>query len=115
MVRYRRTLAAGTPIVLLLSSRTWDDIPFRDELFALERDLPDFGLILALTGEPARRAGDFERRVDAAMIRESAARLSFDQRHVFICGSNGFVNAAADGAVAGGIPASMIRTERYGG
>jgi ferredoxin-NADP reductase len=34
---------------------------------------------------------------------------------VFVCGTNGFVNAAADGAQAAGVAASIIRTERYGG
>jgi ferredoxin-NADP reductase len=33
---------------------------------------------------------------------------------VYVCGSNAFVNAAADGAVAAGVAAANVLTERYG-
>ena len=49
------------------------------------------------------------------MIREVIARLPEAPRHVFICGSNAFVNAAADGTVDAGVPVGIVRTERYGG
>jgi ferredoxin-NADP reductase len=42
------------------------------------------------------------------------ARLPTSPKHVFICGSNAFVSAAADGAVYAGAPATTIRAERYG-
>jgi hypothetical protein len=35
--------------------------------------------------------------------------------HVFVCGSNAFVNIAADGAPMAGLDAALIKTERYGG
>ena len=35
-------------------------------------------------------------------------------RHVLICGSNPFVEAAAEGTMAAGICAALIKTERYG-
>src|SRR3546814_15004400 len=72
-------------------------------------------LVLALTREAPKRRGDHGRRVDAAMMADVSARLTAAPKHVFICGSNAFVNAAADGAIAAGVPASLIRTERYGG
>jgi ferredoxin-NADP reductase len=34
---------------------------------------------------------------------------------VFICGSNPFVEAAAQSAIEAGLAAAIIRTERYGG
>jgi len=34
---------------------------------------------------------------------------------VFVCGSNPFVEAAADATIAAGVAPSLIRTERYGG
>ena len=74
-----------------------------------------FKLALALTRDMPRRAEDFGRRVDAAMVAELMTRLPAPPRHVFVCGGNPFVEAAADGAVAAGIAPTMIRTERYGG
>ena len=114
MVRHRHNTASQVRAVLLLSARTWDDVPYRDELLQLERDSPGFTLILTLTRDNPRRHEDYQRRIDAAMVTEAAARMSTAPAYVFVCGSNDFVNAAADGAIAAGIPATIIRTERYG-
>ena len=65
MIRYRKASGEPVPVALLLASRTWGDVLFRDELLELERSLPDFALALALTREPAMRSTDFSRRIDA--------------------------------------------------
>src|SRR3546814_7458086 len=114
MIRHRQA-ATDVPALLLLSARTWDDIPYRDELVETEERSAGFTLVLALTREAPKRRGDHGRRVDAAMMADVSARLTAAPKHVFICGSNAFVNEAADGARAAGVPASLIRTERYGG
>jgi hypothetical protein len=75
MVRQRRDVGRSVPIALLLSSRTWHDLLFRDELLATEGSLPDFALTFALTREPARRAADYSRRIDAAMVADVVGRL----------------------------------------
>jgi ferredoxin-NADP reductase len=36
-------------------------------------------------------------------------------RHVFVCGSNRFVEGVTRGLPDASLPAGMIRTERYGG
>jgi ferredoxin-NADP reductase len=113
MVRHRAATADRRPVTLLYSSRTWQDIIFRDELLALDDRRDGFELVLTLTREAPRRPADYARRVDASMMREALARLPAAPR-VFVCGSNAFVNAAADGAVEGGVPANDILTERYG-
>jgi ferredoxin-NADP reductase len=87
---------------------------FRDELLRTENALSDFQLAFALTREPASRTSDFSRHIDAAMVAEVAARLPGPPHHVFICGSNDFVDVAADGALAFGLDAATIKTERYG-
>jgi ferredoxin-NADP reductase len=87
---------------------------FRDELLELESSLPDFALALALTREPAMRGTDFSRRIDARMVADVAARLRVTPGCVFVCGSNGFVDIAADAALALRLDAGAIKTERYG-
>jgi hypothetical protein len=49
------------------------------------------------------------------MVQATIARLGRDPGHVFVCGSNGFVNIATDGALSAGLGVSIIKTERYGG
>ena len=113
-IRYRKASGEPVPVALLLSSRTWRDVLFRDELLELERSLPDFAFALALTREPATRRDDFSRRIDARMVADVAARLPVSPGCAFVCGSNAFVDTAADAALALGLNASVIKTERYG-
>ncbi|MGE5260918.1 MAG: FAD-binding oxidoreductase [Actinomycetota bacterium] len=115
MLRHRAAQGSRIPALLLFSARTWEDVIFRDELIAMHDRNDGFKLALALTRDHPRRAEDFGRRVDRAMIAELLSRLPTPPRHVFICGGNPFVAAAADGAIEAGITAPMIRTERYGG
>src|SRR3546814_17640062 len=70
-------------------------------------------LALAITRESPERASDFARRIDSAMVAELVARLPRMPAHAFVCGSNAFVNIAADGALMAGLDAAVIKTERY--
>jgi ferredoxin-NADP reductase len=115
MIRHRRDLAQDVPTALLLASRTQRDVLFGDELVSLELADPTFKLALAITRETPRRASDFGRRIDNAMVAEIIARLPDRPAHVFVCGSNPFVNIASDGALMAGLDASHVKTERYGG
>ncbi|QOZ28443.1 ferredoxin reductase [Bradyrhizobium sp. CCBAU 51753] len=114
MIRHRKVSGEPVPVALSLSSRTWGDVLFRDELLELESSLPDFALALALTREPATRSNDFSRRIDARMIADVAARLPDSPGCAFVCGSNAFVDLAADAALALGLEARAIKAERYG-
>ena len=115
MIRHRQAIGSKVPFVLLFSARRWDDVLYRDELLDLHGKASGFTLALTLTREPPRRESDYGRRVDTAMMMEVLAHLQGPPKLVYVCGANAFVNAAADGAVASGIAASIIRTERYGG
>lgn len=114
MIRQAFGQRSPIPIALLFSARTPGEAPFLDELRDIEAKWPTFHLRLALTRASAPRPGDFARRIDAEMIGTILADLVEVPRHIFICGSNGFVNTAADLAVAAGVAADIIRTERYG-
>src|SRR3546814_18161111 len=57
---------------------------------------PNFEFALAITRENPERATDFARRIDSAMVAEVIARLPRMPVHVFVCGSNAFVNIAAE-------------------
>ena len=115
MIRQRRAWAQDVPTALLLSARTAQDVLFSQELHATEMSDPSFVLGLAITRETPARASDFARRIDSAMVTDMVARLPQKPEHVFVCGSNGFVNIATDGAVLAGLDPSIIKTERYGG
>lgn len=115
MIRQRRTLSPAVPTALLLSARTAEDVLFSKELRSIESSDPAFVLALAITREKPTRASDFGRRIDDMMVQDIVARLDRKPTLVFVCGSNGFVNIATEGALLAGLPASIIKTERYGG
>jgi len=115
MIRNRFALAAKVPVLLVFSARTWDDVLFREELLSFANARDGFELAFALTRDTAKRTGDYSRRVDAAMMAEALARLPAAPTRVFVCGSNPFVEAAAQSLITASVPTGIIRTERYGG
>ena len=115
MVRFQCGRDKAVPIALVVSARTWDDILYREELLNGESSIPHFGVTFVLTRDVPRRLLDYGHRIDATIVSTSLKRLPRLPTRVYICGSNPFVNAAADSAIAAGISPQIIRTERYGG
>jgi len=114
MIRHGFAEKPDARTVLLFSARTAAEAPFLDELLAIEAEWPNFTLRLALTRDTPSRATDYSRRVDRPIISDAMQTLGAAPRHVFICGSNAFVNFAAHLVVAAGVPTDLVRTERYG-
>ncbi len=114
MVRHHARSQSDVPMLLLLSARSWEDVIFRDELLALDARGGAFKLVLTITREPPRRAGDFARRIDPKMIEAVLQRIASPLKRAFVCGSNPFVSVASDALTAAGVDPGSIRTERYG-
>jgi ferredoxin-NADP reductase len=113
MLRHRAAIGSPVPAVLVFSARLREDLLFFDELSDFAASSDGFSLLVALTRETAAhpfRAG----RIDASFIASAVATLGTPARHVLICGSNPFVETAAEGAIRAGIDPALIRTERYG-
>lgn len=115
MIRYRSASAEETPALLIYSARTWDDIIFRDELLDADAGDSRLHVRLAITRGPSHRIGDYQRRLDRTLLREILTTWKHDPRHVYVCGSNRFVESVTAALVLDSIPADRIRTERFGG
>lgn len=115
IVRHRFERQSRTPMAMLFSARTWDDVIYRDELLAYADRNDGFELAIALTRDTARRTGDYARRIDVDMARDTLRRLPSVPMVAYVCGSNPFVEAAAQSLLDASVPAERIRTERYGG
>jgi ferredoxin-NADP reductase len=115
ILRERARAASAVPALLLYSSRTFDDVIFRDELLALDAADAELRVVLALTREAPHRAGDVAGRVDAGALHEILARWGHAPRHAYVCGANRFVEAQTRALVRDGVPAGLVRAERYGG
>jgi ferredoxin-NADP reductase len=99
--------------VLLVSSRTEQDILYRAELDQLGSDGDGPAVHLTLTrGAPDGWEG-FDRRVDAEMLTEVGPPVA-DMPRVFVCGPTPFVEAVADLLVGLGHAPASIHAERFG-
>jgi ferredoxin-NADP reductase len=111
MARRRARVGSPAPMRLLLSSRTIEDVIYREELEALSGE--GFEVVHTLTrSQPPGWAG-YSRRIDSELLAEVAWPASESPR-VYVCGSTRFVDAAADGLLQAGYDALWIRTERFG-
>jgi ferredoxin-NADP reductase len=108
MARHRARVASTAPMRLLYSSRTWDDVIYRDELETLGVEV-----VHTLTREQPPGWSGYARRVDDDLLRDVAFPAT-DGPRVYVCGSTRFVDAAADGLVRLGYDPRSIRTERFG-
>ena len=114
-----RTRAAATPAIraaapatLLYSSRSWDDVIYRDEVMRLAED-KTVKVVQTLTrSQPAGWTG-FTRRIDADMLAEVAPPPSV-QPHIYICGPTALVETAAQILVELGPEPARVKTERFG-
>jgi len=108
MARHRAQVGSTAPMRLLYSSRTWDDVIYRDELATLGIDV-----VHTLTRQQPPGWSGYTRRIDDELLREVAFSAA-DGPRVYVCGSTRFVDAAADGLVRLGYDPRSIRTERFG-
>ena len=111
MARSRTRAGGSAPMRLLYSSRSFDDVIYRDELDALAGN--GFEVVHTLTREQPPGWTGFSRRIDPELLAEVAWPAE-DEPRVFVCGSTRFVDAAADGLVERGYDPRSIRTERFG-
>jgi ferredoxin-NADP reductase len=114
ILRHHRNSGAGSPMLLLYSARTWDDVICREELLAADVSDPGVSLVLTLTRDESPRSDDFGRRIDALLVQDVLRSWGESPGRVYVCGSNDFVDAATDALIASAVPPGIIRTERYG-
>lgn len=113
MLRHRAKIGATNPTRLLFSVRSAEEAIYRAELEEMASHDTQFDLLLTFTREvPAGWTG-YQRRIDQLMLTEVLNRFE-TQPYCFICGPTQLVEQAANTLAELGLPADMIRTERFG-
>ena len=113
MIRHRAARAGRVPARLLYSSRTLEDVIYRDELARLGGDGSGLEVVHTLTrGHPPGWTGR-SRRIDAEMLAELA--WPPERRPLaYVCGPTPLVESVASALVALGHDPDRVRTERFG-
>jgi ferredoxin-NADP reductase len=111
MIRTRAAAGNDTETRLLYSSRSQDDVIYRDELERLGGN----GLTVVHTLTESQPPGwtGYARRVDAEMLTEVAHRPA-ERPRFYACGPTPFVEAVAEALVRLGHDPRAIKTERFG-
>jgi ferredoxin-NADP reductase len=113
MLREHQVTGARTPMTLIYSSRTHDDIIYQEELLDPKFASQGRRIIHTLTDrQPAHWTG-YRRRVDLSMLTEILGLFN-PRRLFYICGPTAMVEAMADLLVKMGYASNRIKTERFG-
>jgi ferredoxin-NADP reductase len=110
MLRHRVRTGSTVPVRLLYSSRTWQDVIYREELDSYTSGIE---VIHTLTRQQPPGWTGYARRVDATMLAEVAWPPSAEPL-TYVCGPTNFVEAVARSLTLLGHPPRRIRTERFG-
>jgi ferredoxin-NADP reductase len=113
MIRHWRASGSDVPVRLLYSSRTFDDIIYRQELEELHHDHAGLEVFHTLTREQPLGWDGYNRRIDMRMLEEVTKPFGKALK-AYICGPTALVEGVANGLVALGIPPDQVRTERFG-
>jgi ferredoxin-NADP reductase len=119
MLRHRSAALATAdarrrlPARLLYSSRSWDEVIYREELARLAEKDPTLEVTHTLTREQPEGWSGFRRRIDRAML-EAVAWPASEQPRVFVCGPTPLVEAVSTTLVELGHQPALVKTERFG-
>lgn len=113
MLRHRRAHDSTIPTRLLYSSRTAEDVIYKNELDELTRDERTLEVVYTFTRQTPPGWSGYKRRIDGAMLADVLAPLGNSAR-VYVCGPTLLVESVADALVAMGLTQQQVRTERFG-
>jgi ferredoxin-NADP reductase len=113
MVRHRAAVGSDVPVRLLYSSRSYEDIIYREELQRLASRDGTLEVIHTLTRSSPEGWAGYRRRIDAEML-EEVGWPPEERPLAFVCGPTSFVEAAASALVGLGHDPALVKTERFG-
>src|SRR5829696_2712384 len=113
MVRHRKAAGSDAPVRLLYSSRSYDEISFREELEALAAEDEALEVTHTLTRSVPEGWQGYDRRIDQAMLTDIAFPPQI-RPLAFVCGPTPLVETVATGLVGLGHDPARVKTERFG-
>ena len=113
MLRHRAAVGSDVPTRLLYSSRSYEEIIYREELENLAARDGSLEVSHTLTRSRPEVWSGYHRRIDAEMLREVGWSPEESPR-AFVCGPTSFVEGVADALVRLGHDPAQVKTERFG-
>jgi ferredoxin-NADP reductase len=112
MLRHRVATGSNVPVRLIYSSRSLDDVIYREELAALNGQA-GIDVVHTLTRQQPAGWTGYRRRVDGDLLAAEAWPADAEPL-AYVCGPTRFVEAVAGALLDLGYDAGRVRTERFG-
>jgi ferredoxin-NADP reductase len=113
MIRHRAAVGSDVPTRLLYSSRSYEEIIYRNELEDLVARDGSLEVVHTLTRSKPEGWNGYDRRIDAQMLAEVAWPPE-DSPLAFVCGPTPLVEAVGGALVGLGHGSARVKTERFG-
>jgi ferredoxin-NADP reductase len=113
MIRHRAAAGSDVATRLLYSSRSYEEVIYREELETLASRDASLEVIHTLTRSTPEGWAGYDRRIDAEMLAEVGWTLD-ESPLAFVCGPTSFVEGVADALVGLGHDPARVKTERFG-
>jgi ferredoxin-NADP reductase len=113
MLRHRARRKLRAPALLLCSSRSVDDVIYREELDMMSRADPDLHIVNALTRKQPEGWIGHRGRIDKALLAEAGFPPGQNPKS-YVCGSAPFVEDVSRFLVELGHDPLTVKTERFG-
>lgn len=115
MLRYLSALKAANEVTLLYSCASQDDVPFKDELLAIQDDHPNLKVKFIVGNGPTDKlpaAQSATGRITAEIL-DSVTAHNYQDRRFFICGPPVFMDSMSNLLIKQGTPKPHILTEAF--
>jgi ferredoxin-NADP reductase len=109
MIRHRAAVGSGVPACLLYSSRSYEEIIYREELERLGTKDGSLDVFHTLTRSRPKDWNGYERRIDPEMLEEVGPPPGV-QPLIFVCGPTPLVEAVATALVDLGHDPTRVKT-----
>ncbi|HEX6542325.1 MAG TPA: ferredoxin reductase [Ktedonobacterales bacterium] len=113
MIRHRRAVQSPVPVCLLYSSRTYEEIIYREELDGSATTDEDLTVAYTLTRSQPPGWQGYSRHIDRAML-EEVGWAPEEHPLIFVCGPTPLAEAVATLCVERGYAPERVKTERFG-
>ncbi len=113
MIRHRANSNKKVPTRLLYSSRSYEEVIYREELDRLAANDSSLRVIHTLTRQRPQNWTGYGRRIDRAMLAEAAWR-PVEKPLAYTCGPTALVETVANHLLELAYEPERIKTERFG-
>jgi ferredoxin-NADP reductase len=111
MLRHYLNYNSPREIVLLVSSKSIEKIPYKDELDKIKNS--NIKIFYALTRDFLDAPNFHNGRIDIMILKELLSRFVGKMPMIYVCGTNSFVESITEDLIDIGFNSHEIKTERF--